>query len=59
VLVNNNLEYFVDKIIDEKKLHSHKGWRYLVRWIGQGPEDDVWLPQKELEDCEALDKWIA
>jgi hypothetical protein len=59
VIVNDSLEYLIDKIIDEKKLRGRGGWQYLVRWIGQGPENDTWLPQKELEECEALDIWIS
>jgi len=49
----------VDKILDEKKGRGRGQKRYLVRWVGQGPEHDLWLPEKELEDCEALDIWIA
>ena len=59
VFVNNDLEYVIDRIIDKRKLHGHGGWTYLVRWVGQGPADNIWLPQKELEDCEALDKWLT
>ncbi|KAH8994977.1 hypothetical protein EDB92DRAFT_1848569 [Lactarius akahatsu] len=33
--------------------------QYLVRWRGEGPEGDKWLPASELEDCEALDIWQA
>ena len=58
VFVNNNLEYVIDRIINERKLRGHRGWTYLVRWVGQGPADDIWLLQKELEDCKALDKWL-
>ena len=59
VLMNNNLEHFIDRIIDKKKTQSRGDTKYLVHWAGQGPENDLWLPQKELKDCEALDIWIA
>lgn len=59
VNVNDNLEYFVDRILDERKGRGCGGVQFLVRWIGQGPEYDLWLPEKELEDCEALDVWLA
>ena len=59
VNVNDNLEHFVDKILDEKKARGRGGSKFLVRWVGQGPEYDLWIPQKELEDCEALDIWYA
>ena len=50
------MEHEIDKIIDSRPWG--RGYRYLVRWVGYGPEDDEWLPGRMLEDCEALDKWI-
>ena len=50
------MEHEIDRIIDSQPW-GH-GYRYLVRWVGYGPEDDEWLPGHMLEDCEALDKWI-
>ena len=35
------------------------GMCYLVRWVGQGPEHDLWLPRKAIEDCKALDIWLT
>ena len=32
--------------------------QYRVQWHREGPEGDKWLPAKELENCEALDKWL-
>ena len=58
-LPSDQLEHFVEKIIDEKKSHGRGGNKYLVRWRGQGPENDLWLPRKELKDNEALDVWLA
>jgi hypothetical protein len=49
-------EYHVQQIIDSRK--RGRGYQYLVRWTGYGPEHDRWLPGRELEDCEALDKWL-
>ena len=28
-------------------------------WHGEGPEGDIWLNEEELEECEALDTWLA
>jgi hypothetical protein len=49
----------VDKILDERKARGRGGTQYLVRWVGQGPEYDLWLPRKEIENCEALDIWLS
>jgi len=49
-------EYFIDSIIDEKR--CGRGWRYLVRWVGFGPEHDEWKSGTEVDDCEALDRWL-
>ena len=57
VLIDGQPEFFVDKIVDER--HRGKKTQYLVRWRGEGPEGDIWLPESELEDCQALDEWIS
>ena len=46
-----------EKIVDERMRNKHL--QYRVRWQGEGPEGDKWLPASELEDCEALDNWQA
>jgi hypothetical protein len=50
-------EYFIRDIIDEKR--RGRGYRYLVRWKGYGPEHDSWLPGRELVGTDALDDWIS
>jgi hypothetical protein len=58
VLTEDGLEEFtIDRIIDQRK--RGRGFQYLVRWVGYGPEDDRWLPRRELEDCAALDEWLV
>jgi hypothetical protein len=54
---DGEVEWWVEEIIDERK--RGRGYQYLVRWVGEGPEHDLWLPQREIEDCEALDKWLT
>ncbi len=50
-------EHFVDHIVAAQP-HGCR-WRYLVCWQGEGPEGDEWLPGHELDECKALDDWIA
>src|SRR5277367_4621227 len=39
--VDGEEEYFVERIIDHKKIG--RGFKYLVRWRGYGPEEDRWI----------------
>lgn len=55
VTANGQMETFIEKIVDEKRVG--RGKRYLVRWVGFGADEDEWLPRRDLEDCEALDVW--
>ena len=57
ILVDGEQEFFIEKIVDERMRNKHL--QYRVRWQGEGPEGDKWLPASELEDCEALDNWQA
>lgn len=52
-----NEEQYIDKILDARR--RGRGYQYLVRWRGFSQEHDEWLPGSELEDCEALDVWLA
>ena len=49
-------EYLVNSIIDSR--HCGRGYQYLVRWVGYGPEHDHWLAGSALVDCAALDHWL-
>jgi len=48
-------EHEIEKILDAQP--RGRGYQFLIRWKGYGPEDDEWLPASLLEDCEALDIW--
>ena len=56
ITIDGHEEFFIDKIVDKKK--RVKKTLYRVRWQGEGPEGDIWLPAEELTDCEALDTWM-
>jgi hypothetical protein len=49
-------EFVLDRIIAERRIG--RGYQYLVTWVGEGDEENRWLPRRELEDCEVLDKWL-
>ena len=57
IIRDGEQEFFIDKIVDERR--RAKQTQYRVRWQGEGPEGDKWLPASEVEDCEALDVWLA
>ncbi|PSR82058.1 hypothetical protein PHLCEN_2v6128 [Hermanssonia centrifuga] len=44
---------FVERILDRGR-----GWQYLVRWVGSGPEHDLWLPGSQVDDLKALDVFL-
>jgi hypothetical protein len=55
ITAEGSTEYFIDHILDERP--RGRGRQYLVRWLGYGPESDLWLPRSELLDTEALVAW--
>lgn len=57
IQIDGSEEHFVDYIVRSRR--RGRGRQYLVRWQGEGPEGDVWLPRHELDNCEALDTWLA
>lgn len=49
--------HYIDHILDARR-HG-RGYQYLVRWRGYGQEHDKWLLGSEVQDCKALDVWLA
>ncbi len=49
-------EYEVEAILDRRR--RGRGFQYLVRWRGWGPDADRWLPTREVQDLEALDRYL-
>jgi len=55
-------EFIVESIIDYRhrgNIKRRKELEFRVRWLGYAPEEDTWLPYKEVKDLEALDVFIA
>jgi transposase InsO family protein len=50
-------EWEIDMILDQRKWG--RGYQYLVRWCGYGPEADVWVSRNELEDTPALKEYTT
>lgn len=50
-------EHYVEKIVDARR--RGKGWQYLVRFRGYGPEHDEWKSGQELSNNQVLDVWLA
>ena len=50
-------EFFIDKILDQRRWG--RGYQYLVHWRGYGQDHDRWLPASELQECAALNTWLA
>jgi hypothetical protein len=56
VMPSGEEEWLVEEIVDEQK--RGRGTQYLVKWCRYGDEENRWVPKCELEQCEALDKWL-
>jgi hypothetical protein len=57
ILVDDVPEYTVEHILDHKKFRGDN-FKYLVRWAGYGPEDNLWIAGRDLQDNEALDIYL-
>lgn len=55
VLVNGVEEFLVDRIVDARRAGT--GWRYKVRFVSYGQEEDRWLAHSLLQDNACLDAW--
>ena len=48
----NPSKYLIDRIINHKNI-GKTSTKYLMLWVGYGPEDDQWISGYELEDNKA------
>ena len=46
ILVDDNAEYKVEKILKHRR-HPHY-FKYLLRWKGYFPEEDMWVPEVDM-----------
>jgi hypothetical protein len=56
ITAEGETEYFIDRVVDERS-HS-RGKQFLVRWLGYGPEADLWLLRRKIADTEAYTNWL-
>jgi hypothetical protein len=57
VTIDGEEEWTIEWILDERR--RGRGYQYLVRWQGWGPEEDRWLSGRKLADTAALDAWLS
>jgi hypothetical protein len=55
IYVDGTEEFLVDSIIDHRKMG--RGHKYLVHFLGYGPENDRWISGRELDNNEALENY--
>ena len=55
VTTEGEREWFVEQVLDRRR--RGRGYQYLVRWRGYGPEQDTWLPGRDVANLEALEVW--
>lgn len=51
-LIDGDEEFEVEEILSHRV--NHKRTEYLVRFVGYGPEDDLWLPERNLQNAQAI-----
>ena len=56
-LIGEDIEYDIEKILDEKVVRKRGGSRreFLVKWTGYARP--TWEPEESLNDAIALDRW--
>ncbi|GJJ08985.1 hypothetical protein Clacol_003206 [Clathrus columnatus] len=56
---DDDTDYEVSHIVADRRTRDG-GWEYKIRWVGYGPKDDTWLPEKELRSAPLiLREWRA
>ena len=53
-------EWYIERIVDAVHLQRRDETWYRVRWQGYERDcDHTWLPRDAIEECAALDQWLA
>ena len=47
-------EFEVDQILGHKRVGVRKTLRFLVRWVGYGPQFNLWLSERDLRNSPVL-----
>jgi hypothetical protein len=57
VVVNGEAWYIIEKVIDHRDFKNKKR-EFLVQWKGYGPEENTWVPDRELKHSDALREYL-
>jgi hypothetical protein len=50
--------YEVEKVLDARPTRNRQGWEYLVKWLGYGDVDNMWVKCLEMTtSAEAVSKY--
>ena len=52
ILVDGDAEYKVERILKHRGHPCH--YQYLLRWKVYGPEEDMWVPEVDLEHAHEM-----
>lgn len=55
--VDGELEFYVEEILDSRRIGKSSQLQYLVKWAGDS--QPTWEPFEHVKDLEALDKFFV
>lgn len=56
----DNNEFVVEAIVGHRGDRRRRaGMEFRVRWLGYEPDDDTWLPYREVRELAALDRYAV
>jgi hypothetical protein len=57
VVFDGGAWYIIEKVIDHCDVKNKKR-EFLVQWKGYGPEENTWVPDRELKHSDALREYL-